>query len=302
MPDFSVLGGLMKTLHQELVGVYYLMLPVFFALSVVVAWFKSPQGGIEFMDALKRAVISAVLVAAFPDISRAIIFIADGITEKIDAINSLDQVMQLAKEKAESYSFSTTSVLLQFNDLIIATISFLSYIILYIARYITVALYYFYWVFFTATAPILILFSQFQSTSQITTNLFKGMIEVASWKIVWAILGVMLTALSFSDIYRVEGNYLTLIVMNFVVAVAMLMTPTIVRSITGSGMTGVAQTLGTAAVAAMVAAPARAAMVAAKTRKIANTGSAFVSKRVSQYRDNQAMKKNPYLAYTNKKQ
>jgi hypothetical protein len=300
MPDFSVLGVLMKTLHQEMVTVYYLMLPVFFALSVVTAWFRSPAGGIEFMDALKRAVVSSILIAAFPDISRGIIFIADGITDKIDSVNSLDQVIRLAKEKADGYSFSPTSVLLQFNDLIIATLSFLSYIVLYLARYITVALYYFFWVFFTATAPLLILFSQFKSTEHIAMNLFKGMAEVASWKIVWAILGVMLTALNFSDIYRVDGNYLTLMVMNFIIAIAMLMTPMMVRSITGSGLTGMAQTLGTAAFASMVAAPARAMTVATATRRFANAGTDVVSKRVSQFRGLSGAKSNPNSDRANK--
>lgn len=292
MPDFSVLGELMKTLHQELVGVYYLMLPVFFALSIVVAWFNSPQGGLEFMDALKRAVISSILLAAFPDISRAIIFTADGITERIDAVNSLDLVIQLAKEKADTYSFTPTSILIQFNDLIIATLSFLSYLVLYIARYITVALYYFFWIFYTVTAPVLILFTQFRGTGHISANLFKGMIEVASWKIVWAVLGVMLTALNFNSIYRVEGNYLTLVVMNFVIAVAMLMTPMMVKSITGGGMTGMAQTLGTAAVAAMVAAPARAMMVATTTKRFARTGTQFLSKRMTESRADQSKNKN----------
>lgn len=106
----------------------------------------------------------------------------------------------------------------------------------------------------------------FRSTSQITVNLFKGMIEVASWKIVWAILGAMLTALSFGDAYKADGNYVTLIGMNFVIAVAMLATPMVVRSIVGSGFQAMSSTLGPAAVAAMVAAPARAASAIATSR------------------------------------
>lgn len=291
MPQFELLGSLMKDLHQQFVSIYYLMLPVFFALSIAMAWFRSPQGSIEFLDILKRAVIATLLLVAFPDISRAIIYVADGITEKIDALNSIDVMVRMAQEKSEAYSASTTSLLLQFNDLIIAVLSFLSFLVLYIARYITIAMYHFFWIFFMVTAPLLLLFNLFASTSQITINLFKGMMEVASWKIVWAILGAMLTALSFGDAYKAEGNYLTLIVMNFVIAIAMLATPMMVKSLVGSGLQSMSSTLGATAVAAMVAAPARAAMVATKSRKALSATSTFARNQVQRF---QRPKNNPY--------
>jgi hypothetical protein len=218
---------------------------------------------------------------AFPDIAKAIMMVADGITEKIDKLNSLDAMIRMAEEKSQSYSLSPTSILLQFNDLIIATLSFLSFLILYVARYLTVAMYHFFWTFFLISAPLLLLFHLFEGTSQITKNLFKGMIEVSCWKIVWAILGAMLTALSFGDAYQTEGNYLTLIVMNFVIATAMLMTPMMVRSIVGSGLQSMSSSLGAAAVAAMAATPAKALTMAKTSRSALNTAGSFVSSKAS---------------------
>ncbi len=281
MPEFELLGSLMRDLHQEFVRMYYLFLPVFFALAVVVAWVKSPTGSPEFVDIIKRTVVATVLLVAFPDISKAILFVADGVAEKIDNMNSLDHVIRMAQEKSEGYSMSVSSIILQFNDLIIATLSFLSYIILYIARYITIAMYHFFWVFFSVSAPLLLLFNLFEGTQQITKNLFKGMIEVACWKIVWAILGAMLLALSFGDAYRAEGNYLTLIVMNFVIAVAMLMTPMMVKSIVGSGLQSMSSALGAAAVTAMAAAPAKAAASIRTSRALMSDPKGFVSENMS---------------------
>ena len=286
MPDFGLLGSLMEQLHQEFVNIYYLMLPVFFALALVMAWFRSSGNAPDFMDVLKRTVISMILLVAFPDISRAIAFVAEGITNKIDAVNSLDTFMRMVQEKSQSYSYSPTSLLLQFNDLLIATLSFLSYIVVYIARYLTIAMYHFFWVFFTISSPLMLLFNLFQGTSQITVNLFKGMIEVASWKIVWAILGAMLTALSLGDAYKTDGNYVVLIVMNFVIAVAMLMTPMIVRSIVGQGFHSMSSTLGPAAGAAMVAAPARAATVVTTSREVLSNTSNFMRDKVSRLKPN----------------
>lgn len=276
MPPFELLGPLANQLHQEFVRMYYLMLPAFFALSIAIGWFKSPQGSPDFLDSFKRAIISTLLLVALPDISQAIIGVCDGIAERIDHLNNLDVVIRMAETKAKSYSLSPKSVLLQFNDLIIATLSFLSFLVLYVARYITIAMYHFFWIFFMITSPLLLLFNLFKSTSQITVNLFRGMCEVASWKIVWAILGAMLAALSFGDAYRAEGNYLTLMVMNFIIAIAMLATPMVVRSLVGSGLHSMSSTLGPAAVAAMAAAPARAMTTVTTSRNVMNTTQSYM--------------------------
>lgn len=281
MPQFELLGTLMRDLHQEFVHVYYLMLPVFFALAVAVAWFRSPQGGPEFLDVLKRAMVSTLLLAAFPDISQAMVYVADGITERIDAMNGIDTVIRMAQQKAQGYTFSPTSLLLQFDDLVIATLSFLSYLILYVARYLMIAMYHFFWLFFMVASPLLLLFNLFAGTSQITTNLFKGMAEVASWKIVWAILGAMLTALSFGDAYKAEGSYLTIMVMNFVIATAMLMTPMMVRSIVNGGLQSMSTQIGAATVAAMAAAPIRAVAIEKFTRSAISQGGSFIRGGVS---------------------
>jgi hypothetical protein len=294
MPQFELLGSLARDLHQEFVNMYYLLLPVFFALAVVVAWFRSPSGSPEFLDIIKRAVIATILLAAFPDISNAILVITEGVAEKIDQLNSLDSLIRMAQEKSEGYSVSVTSVILQFNDLIIATLSFLSYLILYIARYLTIAMYHFFWIFFMISAPLLLLFNLFEGTQQITMNLFKGMIEVACWKIVWAILGAMLAALSFGDAYRAEGSYLVLIVMNFVIAIAMLMTPMMVKSLVGGGLQAMSSTLGAASIAAMAAAPAKAAMATTTSRNAINTAGNFVQSRVSSYREKKDQNRKMY--------
>lgn len=291
MPEFSLLGSLMTDLHQEFVRIYYLMLPVFFALAVAVAWIQSPGDSGAFIDILKRAVISTVLLTAFPEISEAIVFVADGVAAHIDKLNSLDAVMRMAQDKSADYSKSNISSLLIFNDLIISTLAFLSYLIVYCARYLTLAMYHFFWVFFTIAAPLLLLFNLFRSTSQITANLFKGMIEVACWKIVWAILGAMLTALSFGKMYETEGSYVVLIVMNFIIALAMLLTPQMVKSLVNGGAQGMSSVLAPASLAAMVAAPSKAAMMYAKSRGVTSKASSFVGGKIANYRAEQEQKR-----------
>ncbi len=264
LPQFEILGTLVRDLHQMLVGVYYMALPVAILLAAAMGYMQS--GGADYVDTIKRVFVATILLIAFPDISQAITGVCDGIAHRIDDMSGLETVMRMAQEKSESYSTAKNVLLLKFNDLVIAVLSFLSFMILYISRYLTIAMYYFFWVLLSVVSPIMILFYIFPKTSYMTGNLFKGLIEVASWKIIWSILSAMLTALSFGNIYQTEGHYATLIVLNFVIALAMLMTPMIVKSIVGEGAQAMAGTLGAASVASMAAIPARAAAVAAKTK------------------------------------
>lgn len=266
MTDFGPLGPLMLELHQEFIRIYYLMLPIFFALSVAITWLGSAQGSMELVDVLKRTVISTLLLAALPEISQAIIFVADGIAERIDHKSGIDEFLHATKEKSMSFTFTKSMFLLHFGELLISVLTFVSYVIVYIARYLTIAMYHFFWIFYMISAPLLLLFNIFPATSQITKNLFFGMCEVASWKIVWGILGAMLSALSFGDLYSNEQNYLVLIVMNFVIAVSMLKTPSIVKALVSGGIHSMEKDIANASFSAMAAVPAN--VVAAKAMAV----------------------------------
>lgn len=251
IPHLDVLGSLAKNLHDDFVHLYYLMLPIFFMIAVCIEWFKtgSPDG--NFIEIVRRALICTLLLVAFKDISQGIVLISDGIADRIDNMSGLDSFLKMASEKTSTYSFSVKSLILAFDDLIIALLSYLSYFLLLIARYLTVAMYYFYWIFLSIASPLLLLFGLFKSTTQIPINLFRSMCEVASWKICWAILSAMLKALALGDLYKMDGSYLTVIVLNFVIAIAMICVPLIVRSLTSAG---IHQTTGNIAGFAMAAA------------------------------------------------
>jgi hypothetical protein len=259
MDNFAPLGSLLLTLHQEFVNLYYLLLPAFFALALVLDWIRNPAGSPDFLETLKRAIVSTLLVVGFQEMADLILAIASGIADRIGDLSGIDAFIAMAKDKVHSYPSSPISILMGANDMMIAILSFLSYVVVFFARYVIVAVYHFLWVFLCILSPILILFNLFRGTSQITVNLFKGLIEVASYKIVWAVLSAMLTSLAFGNAYLADGGYMTVIVLNFVVALAMLATPLVVHSLVGSGLSSMGQTLATGAVTAMALAPAKAA-------------------------------------------
>lgn len=256
MDQFAALGSVAFKVHMEMRNMYYLLLPIFFMTSVAMVWIQNPVGGPEFIDKIKRAFIATLLLAGFSEITDAMLFLTNGIADKIDTMSGLEAVMQMASEKAHSYTISPMTLILAFDDLIMAALSYCSYAILYCARFIMVAIYHFSWAFLSIMAPILLLFHVF--TSQITVNLFKSMFEIASWKVVWSVLSVILKALPFGTWYAMEGNYLTIVVLNFVVAICMVGTPLVVRSLVGSGFTAMTGGLTGVTGAVMLATPAKA--------------------------------------------
>ncbi len=275
IPNMEVLGSLVRDLHQMLSGLFYVALPVAIVLSVSIGFLKGESP--SYIDILRRALVASILLISFPEISGWIVDLCDGLANKIDSMSGLESIMRMAQEKANSYAGAEKVLLLKFNDLFIAVLSFASYVILYIARYVTIAMYYFFWTMLSILSPILILCYMFPATAGITKGLYRGLIEVASWKIVWAIQSAMLASLSVGNIYKTEGSYITLTVLNFVIAIGLLCTPLLVKSLIGDGLQSASAAIGTAATAALIALPTRAAKATVTSREVLNNSYKYVS-------------------------
>jgi hypothetical protein len=273
MDQFALLGSVAYRLHMELRNTFFILLPVFFMISVVAVWIQNPTGGPEFIDKIKRAFVATLLLVGFAEISDIILFLTNGIADKIDNMGGLDSFMKMASEKAHSYTLSPLTSILAFDDLIIASLTYLSYFVVYCARFIMVAIYHFSWIFLTIMAPILLLFHLF--SSQITLNLFRSLIEIASWRIVWSVLSIILKSLPFGQWYMIEGGHLTIAVLNFVVAICMVGTPLVVRSLVGSGWSAMASGLTGVTAGVMLAAPAKVMAVASAGRSVLSTAMSF---------------------------
>ncbi|MBN8542388.1 MAG: hypothetical protein J0L82_18500 [Deltaproteobacteria bacterium] len=291
IPNLEVLGSLVRDLHQSLSQLFYIMLPVAILFSVVFGFLKS--GDANYPDVIKRSFVAALLLASFPEVSNVILDICDGIAGKIDNMSGLDTFMRMAQEKSLSYATSTTSLLLKFDDLFMAVLSFGSFVLLYVARYVTIALYYFYWVLLSVCAPLMILCYIFPRTAGITANLYRALIEVACWKILWAVMSAMLTSLTFGSLYRTEGGYLTLIVMNFIIALALLCTPMLMRSLIGEGVQATAHKIGGTAAMAAVMFPAKTAVVHQMSREFLSTTRGYAAHKFQSFTNKVSRPKGP---------
>ena len=266
MDNFNLLAPMARELYFELKHLYFLLLPLFFLTAITITWF---QGSGDFIDKVKRIFIGTILLIAFPEISQAILDITNGLADRIDDMSGIENVMKQAGLKMETYQNPSFKSLLAFGDMLIAVLSYLSYLILYCTRFIMVAIYHFSWAFLTILSPIILLFHVF--SNKMTVNLFRGMAEIASWKVVWSILSLILKTLPWGRTMALEGNYLTLIVINFVIALSMLATPLVVRSIVGSGFTAFTSSLTPLVGVTMVS-------VKAKAMRMTEIGKSLVKK------------------------
>jgi hypothetical protein len=83
-------------------------------------------------------------------------------------------------------------------------------------------------------------------TAFVTSNLYKGLINVVTWKILWSILGVMLLKLATSPSVGDWDNFLTSILVNLCIGLSMLFIPFTTKSLINDGMSSAASALAAA--------------------------------------------------------
>ncbi|MBL7544874.1 MAG: hypothetical protein JNL11_13740 [Bdellovibrionaceae bacterium] len=87
-------------------------------------------------------------------------------------------------------------------------------------------------------------------------------IRKIGWPEPTLLLSAMLKSVSLGFIYENEQSYLPLVAMNFIIAIALLFTPRILRSLIGEGVQSTAASIGATAVSGVLTAVAPAAKLA----------------------------------------
>ena len=255
-----------------------LVLPCFL-LAIVITYFKSPFGSPEFLDNIKRLVITALLLVAFPEIAKTIISISHWIAEEISPGGIQSYWNQIVQNAMTVYKDAANKgSLLNIPNLVISVTAFASYVIVYVLTYFVIATRQFVWMVLYIVGPLFIICNMFRGTSGITKGLFKSMFEVATWEIFWVILFKILATLGFAQMYGV-GDIFQTIVLNIIIALAMCGVPFLAKSMIGGSFTSLAGGLQTTAAATMFALPAKLASVATNLKDIKSKGLNFVKRR-----------------------
>jgi hypothetical protein len=180
---------------------------------------------------LKRLVLVALLLVTFPMIAEFCQVLGIEIAKSIDNMAGIDMVLQAASQRAETYSFDLQGLLNLGSDLVMGTLVIVSFLILVVARFLLLAFQHFYWFLLVALGPFLILGMLFDASAGITRGLFKNMIQISCWPIIWSVLSAFLKALPFASAYSGVGGFVTVITLNLIIAIALLFSPFLVSQL-----------------------------------------------------------------------
>lgn len=269
---FDYLPEVGRQLRGELVQVYWTLLVPFVVLLIILEFFKKDPP--NMVEILRRVVISVLLLYSFDYVVNVVAMVGDGITDRIDGIQKLWDVL---KNLGPNYNNSSH----QWFNLRETTIYFFNiaaYIIAYLGFFVATALIHFVWTVLYICSPLMILMYVSNATAYVTKSLYAGLIQVVTWKILYSILGVLLLKLAMNSNFNGMEDYLMSIIVNLCIGVSMLFIPFATKSLLNDGLQGAASAL--AAVPTMAAGVALKAAAMQGAKVLAAKGAAgakFVS-------------------------
>lgn len=243
---FDFLPEVCRELRGNLIQVYWLLLIPFAVFLIIMEFFKMPEGNPDAGDIIRRVVISMILLYSFDECINLIAMVGDGICGKIDGVKKLWDVLKQMEGKYDQNSVSW----LKFREAVIFVLGLCSYLIAYLGVFVANVLIHFVWSVLYVCSPLMILMYVSRQTSFVTANLYRGLINVVTWKILWSILGVMLLKLATAPEVGNWDNFLTAILVNLCIGVSMLFVPFAAKSLLGDGMSSAASALATMPTAA----------------------------------------------------
>lgn len=254
--DLAWLATESQKIHQIFSSYFYLMVTVLLSVGVMIEYFKWPVGGVpSFGTLVGRALIAALILHAYPEITNTIADITDAVAQKLGDLNDFKLILDRMGDKLGELSWSWVS----FKETIMLIISFLTFFLLYFSIHIADSFYIYVWVMLYVFSPLLIALYVLPQTAGATKALFRSLIEVASWKIVWSVIATLLWNSALSEINKdgSQVSFLSAIGFNIILAGSLLLTPFIVHALAGHGLAQMGKDLGSLAIGGMTISPTR---------------------------------------------
>ncbi len=241
--DMHWLSNEAQQIHSLFSSLFFSLVLTLLLLGVVLGYFKMSMASVpDFLSLVGRAVIAAFLLVAFPEIMNTLAQITDQLSQEVGKLNNLSLVVSRLGEKIGDLSFSWVSV----KDSVLLVVSYVSFFIVYTSVYLANALFIFTWLLLYIFSPFLIAAFVLPATSKATVVLFQSMIEVCLWKITWSVLAALLWSFALSQINKPEYgiDFTSAILINFMLAFSVVVTPLVVRGLMFAGVSSVSASLG----------------------------------------------------------
>lgn len=263
MMDLSFVSTQAQQIHDLFSGFFYAVVLSLLLLGIILEYFKWPLGMMpSFTSLIGRALVAAILLNAYPEISNTVADISDSVASKLGDFNQFKLILSSMSDKMTTLTWSWLSV----KESVIMILSFVTFFLLYFSVFIVDAFLLYSWVLLYVFSPILIALFVLPVTAGATKALFRSLIEVCAWKIVWSVLATLLWSAAMSEINdpKYQINFVTAICFNLLLAASLLLTPLIVHALAGAGITGLVSTVGGIAVGSMAMNPSTIGKAAKK--------------------------------------
>lgn len=251
-------------LHGEMVQIYWILILPLIVFLIVLELFKTASQQPDAGKILVRAITSILLLVSFKETINLIAFIGDGIAERIDGLAKMTEIIEVFDSNLSRDAPSLYKV----REIVIFLLNFVSYFLAYFGVFIVEALIHFSWSVLYVCAPLMILCYIPEQTAIVSKNLYKGLLTVVSWKILWSILGVMLLRLAVEQTTDESENIITTAVINLCIALSIMLVPLFSKSLLGDGLSSFTSSI--AAVPGIAALGVGKSVLSAPVKKGAN--------------------------------
>jgi len=233
---FKYLGSVGSELHGQMIEIYWVLLVPYLVFLFALEVLKDESPSLR--DILRRLFLSLLMLLTFEWTLGTIGLVGDAVVQKI---NGLEPLYQVLKNLGPNYSGKDSWF--SMRETILYIFSICGYLIAYLGFFVATALTHFVWTILYVSSPLMILMYLSPKTAHVTGSLYKGLIQVVVWKILWSILGVLLLKLAMTpDISGLE-DYLMAIIVNLCIGFSMLFIPLATKSLISDGMSSVAGSL-----------------------------------------------------------
>jgi len=229
---FESLPVVGKELHGEILKLYWLLIIPYVLVLIVIEFLKDSEKGPDVKKIIKRTVISMILLFSFEMVLDAVSMIGDGVCERIGGTEKLWEVIKSLGPREESSSGEWFNL----RETFIYIFNLASYIVAYLGFFVATALIHFVWTILYICSPLMILMYISESTSFVTKNLYKGIISVICWRVLWSILGALLLKMAMEPELSDTNNFLTTIIVNLFIGISMLFIPIATKSLIQDGL------------------------------------------------------------------
>lgn len=239
---FDYLPEICRELNAHIKELYWILLTPLVVFHILLEFLKAKGQVPSPSDTLRRVLISVILLLSFDECINAIAMIGDGVADRVQGISKL---WDLLKHLEQQYHQAEISWL-KLREAIMFTLGLLSYLVAYIGVFVANVLIHFVWSVLYVCSPLMILMFVSQKTAFITANLYRGLINVVVWKVLWSILGVMLLKLTMHSDLQNTDNFIINIMVNLCIGLSMLFIPFATKSLLNDGFSSAASALAMA--------------------------------------------------------